>query len=170
MMQTRSVHELKCWPPHFAAIRSGDKSFEIRRNDREFAVGDTVVLKEFSPLDTTFTGQTETRLITFLLSEEEFGVVHGFVVIGFGHVPQLGDVVPSATLTRDELIDWHEISANNAALRAESARRVSKDYARLQMAVATDRQAAVAKAAEEEASFHAAAATIVRAGARAEAA
>ena len=42
-------HELKTWPQYFAAVRSGKKRFEIRRNDREFAVGDVLVLREFDP-------------------------------------------------------------------------------------------------------------------------
>lgn len=165
-----TLHELKCWPNYFAAIRSGSKSFEIRRNDREFAVGDTIVLREFSPADASYTGQTETRLITFLLSEEEFGVVHGFVVIGFGALPQADDIAPAEGLTRDQLVDWHEIAANSATLRAEAALRVSKEYARAQMSVAADKHAAVAQLAEAEAGFHAAAATIVRGAAQAEAA
>jgi len=165
-----TTHDLKCWPQHFAAVRRGEKTFEIRRNDRAFAVGDQILLREFSPADTTYTGQTETRLITFLLSEEEFGLVHGFVVIGFGHVPQLGDVVPSENLTRDQLIKWHEKAASSAALRAGTARRVSWDYAAASMFVAQSRHAAVAELAIDEAEFHLAAAAIVRAGARAEAA
>lgn len=165
-----TTHELKCWPSYFAAIRSGSKSFEIRRNDREFAVGDTIVLREFSPADASYTGQAETRLITFLLSEEEFGVVHGFVVIGFGALPRADDIAPANGLTRDQLVDWHEIAANSAALRAEAARRVSKGYQRLNMGVAAEKHAAVAEFGETEASFHAAAAAIVRADARAEAA
>ena len=169
-MQTRSVHELKCWPAYFAAVRAGGKPFEIRRNDRDFAVGDTVRLLEFDPEANAYTGQTEERLITFLLSEEDFGVVHGFVAIGFGHLPQLGDVTPAEGLSREDLALWHETAARRASLRAENACRVSKDYAGLQMGVAADRHASVAEAAEEEAAFHAAAATIVRGGSQAEAA
>jgi len=165
-----TVHELKCWPNHFAAVRRGDKAFEIRRNDRDFAVGDQILLREYSPADAAYTGQIELRLITYLLSEEDFGVVHGFVVIGFGHLPQLSGVTPREDLTRDQLVEWHEISSSNAALRAESAHRVSKDYARLNMGVAAEKHADVAQLAEDEAAFHAAAALLVRVSAPAKAA
>ena len=150
-MQTRSVHELKCWPAYFAAVRAGGKPFEIRRNDRDFAVGDLVILQEYDPEADTYTGQVEERLITFLLSEEDFGVVHGFVAIGFGRLPQLGDVTPAEGVTREELAQWHADAASNAALRADNARRTATDYARLQMGVAADRYAAVTRAAEDEA-------------------
>jgi hypothetical protein len=43
------VHELKCWPVEFSAVRSGVKDFEIRRDDRGFARGDIVVLREYVP-------------------------------------------------------------------------------------------------------------------------
>lgn len=165
-----NTHDLKCWPKHFAAVRRGEKTFEIRRNDRDFAVGDQILLREYIPEDDVYTGQTETRLISFLLSEEAFGVVHGFVVIGFGPAPHLGDVAPAQGLTTDQLADWHATNASNASLRAEEARKVSLQYQALNMGVAADRFAKVAQAAMDEAAFHAAAALIVRASIQAEAA
>jgi len=44
-MQT---HELKCWPTYFDAVARGEKTFEVRKNDRFFQQGDTVVLKRLS--------------------------------------------------------------------------------------------------------------------------
>ena len=92
-------HELKTWPQYFAAVRSGKKRFEIRRNDREFAVGDVLVLREFDPEQDVYTGQVEERQITFLLSEEDYGVIHGFVAIGFGEVVHHGDLPSDDALT-----------------------------------------------------------------------
>jgi hypothetical protein len=43
------IHDLKCWPTEFSAVKYGHKDFEIRRDDREFATGDLVVLREFLP-------------------------------------------------------------------------------------------------------------------------
>ncbi|GGL48132.1 DUF3850 domain-containing protein [Caulobacter rhizosphaerae] len=164
-MQTRNVHELKCWPAHFAAIRRGDKRFELRKNDREFAIGDLVVLREFSPADTTYTGQTEERMITFLLSEEEFGVVHGFVAIGFGPLPGLETPPGPEDASTEDLVAWHTRQADSAALRAQNARTMAEAYrhpasGRQAMPVAADRHAAVADAAAAEARFHARAAAI----------
>jgi hypothetical protein len=41
-----TVHALKTDPDFFQAVWNGTKTFEYRRNDRDFKVGDTLVLKE----------------------------------------------------------------------------------------------------------------------------
>jgi hypothetical protein len=40
------THELKCWPEFFKPIQSGEKTFELRRNDRNFHLNDILILKE----------------------------------------------------------------------------------------------------------------------------
>ena len=45
----RTTHELKTWPEFFKQTRSGRKKFELRRNDRDFKVGDELLLKEWDP-------------------------------------------------------------------------------------------------------------------------
>jgi hypothetical protein len=42
-----SHHTLKTWPGPFEAVWRGDKTFEVRLNDRFFQRGDVVVLKEW---------------------------------------------------------------------------------------------------------------------------
>jgi len=40
------AHILKTDPPFFQAMELGEKKFEIRRNDRDYQVGDILVLAE----------------------------------------------------------------------------------------------------------------------------
>lgn len=42
-------HDLKIWPQYFCRVQDGSKTFEVRKNDRGFQPGDTVVLREWDP-------------------------------------------------------------------------------------------------------------------------
>jgi hypothetical protein len=44
-----TTHELKTWPVYFERLLSGEKTFEIRKDDRGFQAGDELVLQEFDP-------------------------------------------------------------------------------------------------------------------------
>lgn len=85
------VHELKCWPHFFAAIKVGTKLFEIRRNDRGFSIGDVLRLHEFDPIDEVYTGRFIERRVTYVTGFEQRD---GFVVIGLEPV---ADPVPGET-------------------------------------------------------------------------
>lgn len=41
------IHELKISPEYYMDVVSGVKPFEIRKNDRDFKVGDCVKLNEY---------------------------------------------------------------------------------------------------------------------------
>jgi hypothetical protein len=45
----RRVHYLKCVQPHYADVVSGRKRVEIRKSDRDFRVGDLLLLREYDP-------------------------------------------------------------------------------------------------------------------------
>jgi ASC-1-like (ASCH) protein len=38
------THELKIHPEYFEAVRNGDKTFHLCQGDREYKVGDTLIL------------------------------------------------------------------------------------------------------------------------------
>lgn len=44
-------HDLKCKPEYFARIATGQKTFEIRKNDRDFQVGDILILLKTGTYD-----------------------------------------------------------------------------------------------------------------------
>lgn len=43
-------HLLKCWPEYFDALLSGTKKCDARINDRDYKLGDVLVLQEWGPI------------------------------------------------------------------------------------------------------------------------
>lgn len=75
-------HELKCRPEYFQRIVSGQKTFEVRKNDRNYQVGDTLVLKEFDPAigfpDHGLYGTVRAKVVYI----ETYAQQDGYVVLG----------------------------------------------------------------------------------------
>jgi ParB family transcriptional regulator, chromosome partitioning protein len=71
------THHLKTWIKPYRELASGDKTFEFRINDRDFRVGDFLVLQEYSLID-GLTGEEVTVEVTSILHGPEFGVPGGY--------------------------------------------------------------------------------------------
>ncbi len=79
------THKLKCWSPYFHAIAKRQKNFDVRRDDRGFQKGDTVILREWVhnvPVP-YFSGNDEHRKIKYILTGGQFGIEPGYVILGF---------------------------------------------------------------------------------------
>jgi hypothetical protein len=78
-----TVHHLKCRCLFYEDILSGKKTFEIRRNDRNYQVGDILMLKEWDDTcdmeDGHFTGREVQRLVVYMTGFEQ---KPGYVVMG----------------------------------------------------------------------------------------
>lgn len=74
------LHELKCYPQYFQAVKDRRKNFEVRKNDRDFKVGDFLWLREYDGDKLAFTGREETRRITYIL-DDYFAVAEDHVVL-----------------------------------------------------------------------------------------
>lgn len=75
------IHELKTWNEYFEEIFMGHKTFEVRKADRPFSTGDTLILKEWDPDKETYTGRQLARNVGYVLKGGQFGVEDGFVVM-----------------------------------------------------------------------------------------
>lgn len=62
------VHELKTWPEQFADVKYGSKRFEIRKNDRNYHVGDILLLKEYDPETKLYSGNSCKVEVTFCMT------------------------------------------------------------------------------------------------------
>jgi hypothetical protein len=66
-----TTHELKCWPQFFTAIAQGSKRHDLRRaTDRDFQVGDRLLLREFDPALDAYTGRTQHVAVTYVTSAD----------------------------------------------------------------------------------------------------
>lgn len=79
------VHHLKAWTPMFREIKYGKRDFDVRKNDRDYKVGDTLILNDFDPVKEKFTGDWAPRLITFKFDNKQF-VKEGYVILGLREI------------------------------------------------------------------------------------
>ncbi len=73
------VHRLKTWPAYFADIRAKIKNFEIRENDRDYKVGDVLILQEYDLNSQSYSGREEVRTIIYMTN---YGQMTNHVVLG----------------------------------------------------------------------------------------
>lgn len=76
-----TIHELKTWKKYFNDVWEYRKFFEIRRNDRDFKVGDFLRLMEYDHETKEFTGRECTVEVKFILHGDTFGVQTGYCVM-----------------------------------------------------------------------------------------
>lgn len=86
---TRPTHRLKTDPEAFAAVLSGAKTFEIRFNDRNYQVGDGLLLQETATTGAemkagaalVFTGRETFRTVSHVLTG--YGLADGWCCLSF---------------------------------------------------------------------------------------
>lgn len=74
------IHALKILPRFFDAVISGEKTFEVRKNDRPFQVGDLLALNEYDAKNNYYTRNSCLVYIDYILDSEDY-CKDGFVVL-----------------------------------------------------------------------------------------
>lgn len=82
----KRVHELKIWPEFYKLIVSGVKTCELRRNDRQYDVGDKLLLREYEPINMEYTGKMIYREITHVLHGAGVGCIEPLQGLSIGFV------------------------------------------------------------------------------------
>lgn len=77
-------HHLRTFPEPFAAVRAGLRTADHRYIlDRNFAVGDTLLLEEYLPETQSYTGEVERRVVTQIDRGPNFGIRAGYGVLSY---------------------------------------------------------------------------------------
>ena len=92
-------HELKILPQHFIPVLDGHKTAELRKNDRNYQVGDTLLLMEWNG---EYTGDACERVITHIADVGEW--LPGYMLLSIERIPQHAPV-DLAALVPDEMPD-----------------------------------------------------------------
>lgn len=64
-------YKVKSWSPFFQAIKRGDKLHDLRdKRDRDYKVGDILVLQEYMPFEGQYTGDEVKVKVTYITSND----------------------------------------------------------------------------------------------------
>jgi hypothetical protein len=86
LFYTIRTHELKTWSEYFESMVLEEKNFEVRKNDRNFKVGNYLLLKEWNPESEEYTGREVFRKIEYILKGGQFGIEEGYIVMGLSDI------------------------------------------------------------------------------------
>jgi len=76
------THYLKTWSEYYKEVETGTKTFEVRKNDRNFKTGDTLILQEFLKNEQILTGKELKFKVIYIIHGGAFGLEEGYVVMG----------------------------------------------------------------------------------------
>jgi len=78
------THELKTWPEPFGAVVTGRKTHEVRKYDRNFIVGDELLLREYDPDTQTYSGRNCLVRVKYVTQGGTFGLPDDLCVMSIG--------------------------------------------------------------------------------------
>ena len=81
------VHVLKTWTEPWRATVNGEKRHEYRENDRDFQLGDFLVLRHWDHLGDTWLPGWTIRTVTYITRGPDFGIPVNFAVMSIEATP-----------------------------------------------------------------------------------
>jgi len=80
-MTESRTHYLKIYPEYFELVKKGLKTFELRKNDRDFNEGDILCLSEWDDKLEQYTSKKLFCKITYVLKGPSFGLSKGYCIM-----------------------------------------------------------------------------------------
>lgn len=75
------THYIKCEERFFKEVETGQKTFEVRKNDRDYREGDDIVLREYDKELRELTGR-ELRVNIIYFLDNYPGIEPGYCILG----------------------------------------------------------------------------------------
>jgi hypothetical protein len=82
-----TIHHVKSWTPFFEAFMRGDKRHDLRDDDRNYQIGDVLVLQEFHPFGNGYSGREMSMEVSYITGREtpcafsSSALAKGFVIL-----------------------------------------------------------------------------------------
>ncbi len=76
-------HFLKSTTRHFQDVVAGRKTMEARKADRDFYIGECILLQEYCHHTQRYSGKEQLIKITDITEGAEYGIMPGYVMISF---------------------------------------------------------------------------------------
>jgi hypothetical protein len=76
------THLLKTIQPYFDDISLGKKPFELRKNDRNFKLGDIILLIEYNPVSDQIIPKIIATRVTYFMGDNHAGIEQGYCILG----------------------------------------------------------------------------------------
>lgn len=76
------IHDLKILPSFYEDVIQHRKTFEVRKNDRPYTVGDSLILREYTP-ERGYTGRAVFVNVVYVLNDLRY-CKRDFVILGIG--------------------------------------------------------------------------------------
>lgn len=83
--------ELKTWPVYFDALWSGEKTFEVRKNDRGYKVGDRLILREYDLVKEQYLDREIHADVIYMLRGGRLGLAEGWCAMSIKIVKRIGE-------------------------------------------------------------------------------
>lgn len=88
-----TTHEVKSWAHFFDAIADGRKSYDLRKDDRGYNIGDVLVLCRYDIVEGKYTGEKCCVTVTYITNNQHpcayssAVLPHDYCILGYNAGP-----------------------------------------------------------------------------------
>lgn len=115
-----TVHHVKIWPEYFAGVVSGTKRFELRKDDRGYAVEDLLHQQEWDPATQTYTGSDAWFRVTYICRGPAFGLEAGHVCMSIERLAKLEGSIDTLRELYEQCWAVHGVGNQGRSVRGEA--------------------------------------------------